>query len=126
MLDKQYVLGLVDGEGSFNIRVNQIKKRAKVELKFSLKLRHQDKEILDELQKFLDVVKSTFKETKEKITLFVIDLKFRTKRKFSKELFLFSQRISLNFQAEKETLRFSRIYLLLLNKRRLTLTKSKA
>jgi len=52
MLDKQYVLGLVDGEGSFNVRVNSTGKRAKVELKFSLKLRHQDKEILDELQKF--------------------------------------------------------------------------
>ena len=53
MLDKKYVLGLVDGEGSFNIRINQDnKRRAKIEFKFSLKLRHQDKEILDELQKF--------------------------------------------------------------------------
>src|SRR3989344_3170169 len=54
MLDKQYVLGLVDGEGSFNVRVNSAGKRAKVELKFSLKLRHQDKEILDELQRFFE------------------------------------------------------------------------
>ena len=54
MLDKQYVLGLVDGEGSFNVRVNSTGKRAKVELKFSLKLRHQDKEILDELQRFFE------------------------------------------------------------------------
>lgn len=52
VLDKNYVLGLVDGEGSFNVRVNENNRRAKVELKFSLKLRHQDKEILDELQKF--------------------------------------------------------------------------
>jgi len=53
MLDKNYILGLVDGEGSFNVRINPDKnRRAKVELKFSLKLRHQDKEILDELQKF--------------------------------------------------------------------------
>ena len=53
MLDKNYIVGLVDGEGSFNVRVNKDKnRRAKVELKFSLKLRHQDKEILDELQKF--------------------------------------------------------------------------
>jgi hypothetical protein len=52
MLNKNYVIGLVDGEGSFNVRVNDKKRRAKVELKFSLKLRHQDKEILDELQKF--------------------------------------------------------------------------
>ncbi len=53
MLDKNYVLGLVDGEGSFNVRINTLnRKRAKIELKFSLKLRHQDKEILDELQRF--------------------------------------------------------------------------
>ena len=52
MLEKGYVLGLVDGEGSFNVRVNDKKRRAKVELKFNLKLRHQDKEVLDELQRF--------------------------------------------------------------------------
>ena len=52
MLDKNYVLGLVDGEGSFNVRVNRQRRRPKVELKFSLKLRHQDKEALDELQRF--------------------------------------------------------------------------
>ena len=52
MLEKEYVLGLVDGEGCFNVRVNRQRRRARVELKFSLKLRHQDKEVLDELQKF--------------------------------------------------------------------------
>ena len=52
MLNKEYVLGLVDGEGSFNARVNRQRRRAKVELKFSLKLRYQDKEMLEELQKF--------------------------------------------------------------------------
>src|SRR3990167_1541481 len=52
MLTKDYVLGLVDGEGSFNVRINDDKRRNKVELKFSLKLRHQDKEILEQLQEF--------------------------------------------------------------------------
>ena len=52
MLDKNYVLGLVDGEDSFNVRVNRQRRRARVELKFSLKLRHQDKDMLEELQKF--------------------------------------------------------------------------
>ena len=52
MLNKEYVLGLVDGEGSFNARVNRQRRRARVELKFSVKLRHQDKEALEELQKF--------------------------------------------------------------------------
>lgn len=52
MLNKNYVLGIVDGEGSFHVRINEVKRRTKVELKFSLKLRHQDKEILEELQTF--------------------------------------------------------------------------
>ena len=51
-MEKGYVLGLVDGEGCFNVRVNRQRRRARVELKFSLKLRHQDKETLEELQKF--------------------------------------------------------------------------
>tara|TARA_Y100000310_G_C20462942_1_gene706224 strand:+ start:415 stop:918 length:504 start_codon:yes stop_codon:yes gene_type:complete len=54
MLESNYVLGLVDGEGSFNVRVNRQNRRAKVELKFSLKLRHQDKPVLDQLQNFFD------------------------------------------------------------------------
>jgi len=53
MLTIDYLLGIVDGEGSFNVRINPNKnRRAKVELKFSLKLRHQDKEILEELREF--------------------------------------------------------------------------
>jgi len=51
-MEKEYVLGLVDGEGCFNVRINRQRRRARVELKFSLKLRHQDKEVLDELQRF--------------------------------------------------------------------------
>ena len=55
MLDKNYIVGLVDGEGSFNVRVNPNKNRmVKVELKFSLKLRYQDKEVLDELKDFFE------------------------------------------------------------------------
>ena len=52
MLTNDYVLGLVDGEGCFHIQINENNRRSKVEFKFSLKLRHQDKEILHELQSF--------------------------------------------------------------------------
>lgn len=53
MLNSEYVIGLVDGEGSFYIRVNEDpKRRNKIEFKFSVKLRHQDKEILDNLKQF--------------------------------------------------------------------------
>ncbi|MBM3234216.1 hypothetical protein FJZ19_03910 [Candidatus Pacearchaeota archaeon] len=66
MLDKNYILGLVDGEGSFNVRINETGRRAKVELKFSLKLRHQDKEILDELAKFFGCGKVYIQRDKRK------------------------------------------------------------
>lgn len=52
MLSEDYIIGLVDGEGSFSVRIPNAKRRAKVELTFSLKLRHQDKAILDELKQF--------------------------------------------------------------------------
>ena len=51
MLSEEYIIGLTDGEGSFSVRIPNAKRRAKVELTFSLKLRHQDKEILEELKK---------------------------------------------------------------------------
>ena len=55
MLDSNYVVGLVDGEGSFYVRLNtDVRRRNKVELKFSVKLRHHDKEILEQLQQFFD------------------------------------------------------------------------
>jgi len=53
MLSKDYIVGLVDGEGSFYVHLNKdIRRRNKVELKFSLKLRHQDKHILEDLKDF--------------------------------------------------------------------------
>jgi hypothetical protein len=52
MLTTDYIVGLVDGEGSFSVRIPNAKRRAKVELTFSLKLRHQDKDILEELKQF--------------------------------------------------------------------------
>lgn len=52
MLSKDYVIGLVDGEGSFNIQIRNDRNKIRIQPKFSLKLRHQDKEILDGLKKF--------------------------------------------------------------------------
>src|SRR3989344_1476482 len=55
MLTPDYIIGLVDGEGSFYVRLNSdVRRRNKVELKFSLKLRYQDKEILEQLKQFFD------------------------------------------------------------------------
>lgn len=53
MLTAEYVLGLVDGEGSFAVHFNKSpRRRAKVEPRFCLKLKADDRIILDELRDF--------------------------------------------------------------------------
>lgn len=57
-LSPDYIVGLVDGEGSFTVYVKDVdaregvRRRARVEPKFCLKLIEKDKDILDSLQKF--------------------------------------------------------------------------
>lgn len=59
-LTPDYIVGLVDGEGSFTCYVKdpdsqkQVKRRTKVEPRFFLKLIEKDKEILDELRRFFE------------------------------------------------------------------------
>ena len=56
MLTADYVVGLVDGEGSFNVHVwtprASLKRRALVELRFYLKLVDRDLPLLQELRMF--------------------------------------------------------------------------
>jgi len=58
MLDPNYVVGLVDGEGSFTVHIpnprskKKSQRRAKIEPRFYLKLVAKDKEILYELKSF--------------------------------------------------------------------------
>jgi len=53
MLTADYVVGLVDGEGSFAVHLNRSqRRRAKVEPRFCLKLKALDRPILDELRDF--------------------------------------------------------------------------
>ena len=56
MLDANYIIGLIDGEGSFTVYVNDGKdalkeRRVRIEPKFYIKLVQEDKEILYQLQK---------------------------------------------------------------------------
>lgn len=54
-LSPEYVVGLVDGEGSFTFRLNtHPRRRNRMEPRFYLKLRADDKTILDALQQFFD------------------------------------------------------------------------
>lgn len=57
-ISPEYIVGLVDGEGSFTVYVKNpdsrepVRRRAKVEPRFLLKLIEKDKDILYELKKF--------------------------------------------------------------------------
>lgn len=53
MLSADYVVGLVDGEGSFAVHLSSsLRRRARVEPRFCVKLRAVDKELLQQLQHF--------------------------------------------------------------------------
>ncbi|MDO8183798.1 MAG: LAGLIDADG family homing endonuclease [bacterium] len=57
MLKKDYIVGLVDGEGSFTVYIREVaslkvKRRVKAEPRFYLKLIEKDKSILDELKSY--------------------------------------------------------------------------
>lgn len=56
MLNADYIVGLVDGEGSFNVHVwtpkSSPRRRALVEIRFYLKLVNEDLVLLKQLQEF--------------------------------------------------------------------------
>ena len=60
-INSNYIVGLVDGEGSFTVYVKdpnsskKVKRRTKVEPRFFLKLNERDKKVLYELRKFFGV-----------------------------------------------------------------------
>ncbi len=60
MLNPDYIIGLVDGEGSFTVYVRnlseqkEVKRRVKAEPRFYIKLVEKDKNILYKLKKFFD------------------------------------------------------------------------
>ena|SRR3989344_5472082 len=101
MLDKNYVLGLVDGEGSFNVRINDKKRRAKVELKFSLKLRHQDKEVLDELQRFFGCGKVYIQRDKRENHSLCYRFEVQNKKEIFEKIIPFFEQNSPKIQSRK-------------------------
>ena len=103
MLSKDYVIGLVDGEGSFNIRINPNKnKRSKIEFKFSLKLRHQDKEILDELQKFFNCGKVYIQRDKRKNHSLCYRFEVQNKKEIIEKIIPFFNRNYPKIQSRKK------------------------
>ena len=72
MLTKDYIVGLVDGEGSFTVYVRNpkiqsiVKRRVKVEPRFYIKLIETDKHILYELKSYFKCGNVYFQKDKRK------------------------------------------------------------
>lgn len=72
MLNPNYIIGLVDGEGSFTVYIRnpdskkKTKRRAKIEPRFYLKLNEKDKDILYELKRFFGCGNVYFQKDKRK------------------------------------------------------------
>jgi hypothetical protein len=72
MLNPNYIVGLVDGEGSFTVYIRnpdlkkKAKRRTKIEPKFYLKLIEKDKDILYELKNFFGCGNVYFQVDKRK------------------------------------------------------------
>jgi hypothetical protein len=72
MLNPDYIVGLVDGEGSFTVYVRnpeekkRVKRRVIIEPKFYVKLAEKDKDILYELKRFFKCGNVYFQKDKRK------------------------------------------------------------
>ncbi len=72
MLNPNYVIGLVDGEGSFTVYIRNpdckkfVKRRVKAEPRFYLKLNEKDKKILYELKLFFGCGNVYFQKDRRK------------------------------------------------------------
>lgn len=72
MLNSNYIVGLVDGEGSFTAYIRKpdsrkkVKRRAKAEPRFYLKLGEKDKDILYELKRFFNCGNVYFQRDRRK------------------------------------------------------------
>jgi hypothetical protein len=102
VLSNEYVLGLVDGEGSFNVRINKSNnRRSKVELKFSLKLRHQDKEILNDLQVFFGCGKVYIQRDKRENHSLCYRFEVQSRKEIIEKIIPFFEKNSPKIQSRK-------------------------
>jgi len=116
-LSKDYIIGLVDGEGSFTAFVRNLDqstervRRTRIEPRFYIKLIEKDKPILDALRDYfgcgLDVVVSTFKKIRVKIIKIVIVSKYSIEKNLKKSSFHFSGRIHCDSPQNEMTSKFS-------------------
>ena len=106
-LNPNYIVGLVDGEGSFTAYVKnpdstkKVQRRTKVEPRFFLKLIEKDKKILDELKKFFDCGSVYFQKDKRANHQNCYRYEVANRSDLEKRIIPFFKRNSLQLRSKK-------------------------
>lgn len=125
-LDPNYVVGLVDGEGSFTAYVKnpdsskKVKRRTKVEPRFFLKLIEKDAKILHELKKFFVCGSVYFQKDKRRNHQNCYRYEVANRNDLEKIIIPFFKRNSLKLRSKKSDFEiFCRILKMVQNKEHL-------
>lgn len=125
-LNSNYIVGLVDGEGSFTAYVKNpdskklVKRRTKVEPRFYLKLIEKDKEILYSLKKYFGCGNVYFQPDKRKNHQDCYRFEVANRNDLEKIIIPFFKRNSLRLRSKKGDFEiFCRILRMILNKEHL-------
>ena len=127
MLDENYIVGLVDGEGSFTVYVRNPnkrsvrKRRVSAEPKFYIKLVEKDKAILYELKKFFSCGNVYFQRDNRKNHQQCFRFEVGKREDLEKIIIPFFQKHPLRFPSKQKDFRlFSNLFFSIKNAEHLT------
>ena len=108
MLTKDYIVGLVDGEGSFTAYIRDpdaptnAKRRVKVEPRFYLKLIGRDKPVLDALKKFFNCGNVYFQKDNRKNHQHCYRFEVANRKDLTEKIIPFFKENRLKFPSKKK------------------------
>ena len=108
ILTPDYIVGLVDGEGSFTAYIRdpnkptKVKRRVKVEPRFYLKLIEKDKPVLDKLRKFFDCGNVYFQKDNRKNHQACYRFEVANRRDLTEKIVPFFKENQLKFPSKRK------------------------
>ena len=127
MLSPDYIVGIVDGEGSFTVYIKNpsshapTKRRVRAEPKFYLKLIERDKHILNEMKKFFGCGKVYFQKDSRKNHQDCYRYEVANRTQIEDTIIPFFKKYPLRLKSKKnDFLLFCRIVMAMKEKRHLT------
>ena len=126
MLNANYIVGLVDGEGSFTVFIRNpnnkvnVKRRVIAEPKFYLKLIEKDKKILYELQQFFGCGKVYFQKDNRPNHQHCYRYEVVKREDLEKIIIPFFERHSLKTKKNLDFIKFRKVLMLMDRKEHLT------